>query len=160
MLPFDPFLGPGGGGRISRKRYPSMSKPRGQRPSQSSRYDSSTPAPPEGGSSGGLSEAFRKGVRVKRWVFVFLFVAVLCAGHPSDAAPARPATTPDGTIVQLDPSDVSVACHRGTYNFETHTWEAHKDTLVHDGAPEPCPRSHNLIGHPSSPLAVSPKAAQ
>ena len=38
-LPFDP-LGPGGGGRVSRERYPSMSKPRGQRPSQSFHRDS------------------------------------------------------------------------------------------------------------------------
>ena len=51
-----------------RKREFWMSKPYGQRPSQSFQRDFSTPAPPESGFSGGLSELSGKGVPVKRLV--------------------------------------------------------------------------------------------
>ena len=48
------------------------------------------PCSPESISLTAHSEAFRKGVLVQRCVFVFLFIAVLCAAHPTAAEQSPP----------------------------------------------------------------------
>jgi hypothetical protein len=82
-----------------RKQFTWMSKPHGQRPSQSSIGDFLTPALASGRfSSRCLSEAFRKGVLVERCVSVFLCLVVLCAA-PAALADHPAANSDAGQII-------------------------------------------------------------